>query len=166
MGSHDNFQTRYPEEFTIWGTPGKYHLIDNYDNSLAYTDYLLKEIYTYATEHLNLQGLVYFSDHSTIPDKRRQPDFTDFLTVRIPMFVYLSDNYQKAHPDVSLALRKHENSYWTNDLTYDLVCGILKVQSPNYDATQSLASSEYRFSRENLTTLLGEMPLTADQTEN
>ena len=49
---------------------------------------------------------------------------------------------------------------------YDLVCGILKVQSPNYDATQSLASSEYRFSRENLTTLLGEMPLTADQTDD
>lgn len=165
MGSHDNFQTRYPEKFTIWGTPGKYDLIDNYDNSLAYTDHLLKEIYTYATEHLNLQSLVYFSDHSTIPDKRRQPNFTDFLTVRIPMFIYLSDNYQKKYPDISIALRQHEQYFWTNDLIYDLMCGIMNVESPNYDITQSLTSIKYRFSRDNLTTLLGQLPLSADKTD-
>ena len=165
MGSHDNFQTRYPEKFTIWGTPGKYDLIDNYDNSLAYTDHLLKEIYTYATEHLNLQSLVYFSDHSTIPDKRRQPNFTDFLTVRIPMFIYLSDNYQKKYPDISIALRQHEQYFWTNDLIYDLMCGIVNVESPNYDITQSLTSIKYRFSRDNLTTLLGQLPLSADKTD-
>ena len=165
MGSHDNFQTRYPAEFTIWGTPGKYHLIDNYDNSLAYTDKLLEEIHAYATEHLNLQALVYFSDHSTIPDKRRQPDFTDFLTVRIPMFVYLSEAYKKRHPAVSNALKSHETAFWTNDLLYDLMCGILAIKSTNYDETQSLASAKYRFSKANLTTLLGELPLTADKTD-
>lgn len=165
MGSHDNFQTRYPEKFTIWGTAGKYDLIDNYDNSLAYTDHLLKEIYTYATEHLNLQSLVYFSDHSTIPDKRRQPAFTDFLTVRIPMFVYLANTYQKIHPDISNALRNHENAFWTNDLLYDLICGILSIKSTNYDETQSLASLNYRFSIANLTTLLGKLPLSADKTD-
>lgn len=165
MGSHDNFQTRYPAEFTIWGTPGKYHLIDNYDNSLAYTDKLLEEIHAYATEHLNLQALVYFSDHSTIPDKRRQPEFTDFLTVRIPMFVYLANTYQKIHPTVSNALKSHEFTFWTNDLIYDLMCGILAIKSTNYDETQSLASAKYRFSKANLTTLLGELPLTADKTD-
>lgn len=165
MGSHDNFQTRYPAEFTIWGTPGKYHLIDNYDNSLAYTDKLLEEIHAYATEHLNLQALVYFSDHSTIPDKRRQPEFTDFLTVRIPMFVYLANTYQKIHPTVSNALKSHETAFWTNDLLYDLMCGILSIKSTNYDETQSLASKKYRFSKANLTTLLGKLPLSADKTD-
>lgn len=165
MGSHDNFQTRYPEEFTIWGTAGKYNLIDNYDNSLFYTDYLLKKIHDYAKTNLNLQALVYFSDHSTIPDKRRQPIFTDFLTLRIPMFVYLSDNYQKTHPTVANALKSHEYSFWTNDLLYDLICEILTIDSPNYDVKQSIASFEYCFSRDTLTTLLGQLPINADQTD-
>lgn len=45
------------------------------------------------------------------------------------------------------------------------MCGIMNVESPNYDITQSLTSIKYRFSRDNLTTLLGQLPLSADKTD-
>ena len=89
-GSHFNFINRYPESFTKWGTAGKYELIPNYINSVAYTDFILQSAYQYAAEHLNLQAMLYFSDHATIPDKRRSPNFNGFAGVRVPMFAYLS----------------------------------------------------------------------------
>ncbi|MEG2516676.1 MAG: phosphoethanolamine transferase [Acidaminococcaceae bacterium] len=166
MGSHDNFQTRYPAEFTKWGTPGKYHLLDNYDNSLAYTDALLQQIKDYAQEHLGLAALVYFSDHATIPDKRRQPNFSDFALVRIPMFVYIAKAYQALIPVAAQTLRKNTGAYFTNDLIYDLVGSLLGVTSNRQVAAQSIASPAYKFTRETLTTNLGKTPLTDDHTDD
>lgn len=163
MGSHDNFQTRYPQACTIWGKPGKYNLIDNYDNSLAFTDSVLAEIQNYATQHLNLQALLYFSDHATIPDKRRQPTFSGFATVRIPMFLYLADEYISRYPAIYNNLKINTAKYFTNDLVYDFLCGLLQIKSNNFDETNSLTSDKYKFTQENLTTLLGELPLTEDK---
>lgn len=162
MGSHDNFQTRYPKDFTIWGTSGKYNLIDNYDNSLAFTDKVLEEIYNFANKKLNLQAMIYFSDHATVPDKRRQPDFSGFATVRIPMFVYLSENYQLQNPVVSANLRNNISKPFTNDLIYDLICNIIDISSNHFDQSQSIASSNYRFNKDTLTTNLGRTPLSKD----
>lgn len=74
MGSHDNFQNRYPPEFTQWGDPNVYDFPVNYDNSLYYTDYVLKNIYEYANNNLNLQAMIYFSDHGQNPKNKRHPD--------------------------------------------------------------------------------------------
>lgn len=162
MGSHDNFQARYPEDFTIWGSPGKYNLNDNYDNSLAFTDKVLKEIYDFSNQKLNLQALIYFSDHATIPDKRRQPNFSGFATVRIPMFVYLSEKYQTNHASVTNSLRNNVSKPFTNDLIYDLCCSLLDIQSNHFIPNQSIASSTYNFNRTTLTTNLGKTFLSED----
>ena len=37
--------------------------IEAYANSQLYTDWLLQQIYTYGKDNLNLQAMVYFSDH-------------------------------------------------------------------------------------------------------
>lgn len=44
MGSHANYESRYPSEWTLWGKEN-YTLIDGNDNSVAYTDYVLSQIY-------------------------------------------------------------------------------------------------------------------------
>lgn len=163
MGSHDNYQNRYPREFAKWGNPEINEPPQNYDNSLYYSDYVLSQIYEYAKEHLNLQAMLYFSDHGTVPNGRRNPDMNPFAASRIPMFLYLSPEYQSLYPQTTAVLRQHEKSYFTNDLTYDLVCGILNIQSNRYDASQSLASDKYKFTRETLRTNLGQTPLTADK---
>ena len=92
-GNHFNFINRYPQSFAKFSEPGKYDLINNYIDSIAYADYILQKIWEYGKEKLNMQAMLYFSDHATIPDKRRSPDFGGFGTVRIPMFTYFSDNY-------------------------------------------------------------------------
>lgn len=164
MGNHFNFLNRYPESFTKWGEPGKYDLILNYINSIAYTDHILESIWKYGKENLNLQAMVYFSDHATIPDKRRSSNFDGFATVRIPMFVYLADEYIAKYPDTYSALKNNKDKYFTNDLAYELMCGVFNIKSNHYDETNSIASSKYKYTRDMLKTDIGNKWIKDDKT--
>jgi len=155
-GNHFNFLNRFPESFTKFGTPGKYDLEVNYADSIAYTDYVLEQIFNYAKEKLNLQAMVYFSDHATVPDKRRSPNFEGLASVRIPFFTYFSDEYIAHHQEVFETLKKHENFYWTNDLAYELLCSVLDVKSNRFDEANSLASEKFKYKREDLRTNCGQ----------
>lgn len=155
-GSHFNFLNRYPESFTKFSTPGKYELEVNYADSIAYTDYVLEQIFNYAKDNLNLQAMVYFSDHATVPNKRRSPNFEGLASVRIPFFTYFADDYIAQHQEVYDTLKKHENFYWTNDLAYELLCSILDIKSNHFDEANSLASEKFKYKREDLRTNCGQ----------
>ncbi len=161
-GNHFNFINRYPQDFAKFSKPDTYDLIPNYIDSIAYTDYVMQQIQEYAAKHLNLQAMVYFSDHATIPDKRRSPNFGGFATVRIPLFTYLADDYISNHPQVYSALKSNQDKYWTNDLAYDLICGILDIKSNHYDETNSLASTQYKYTKDMLMTNLGKLHIIDD----
>lgn len=161
-GNHFNFINRYPQSFAKFSEPGKYDLIPNYIDSIRYTDYILQKIWEYGTQKLNLQAMLYFSDHATIPDKRRAPDFGGFATVRIPMFTYFSDEYITKFPKTVNTLRQNENQYFTNDLAYDLMCGIFNIKSNHFDESNCFASPLYKFTRETLKTNLGKIAIKDD----
>ena len=161
-GNHFNFINRYPQSFAKFSKPGKYDLIPNYIDSIRYTDYILQKIWEYGTQKLNLQAMLYFSDHATIPDKRRAPDFGGFGTVRIPMFTYFSNEYITKFPETVNTLRKNENQYFTNDLAYDLMCGIFNIKSNHFDESNCFSSPQYKFTRETLKTNLGKIAIKDD----
>lgn len=162
MGSHFNFINRYPHNFAKFSTPGKYDLIPNYLDSLAYTDYILQQVFEYGKENLNLQALVYFSDHATIPDKRRSPNFSGFANVRIPFFTYLSNEYIKNNSDIYNNLKINQDKFVTNDLIYDFMCGIFNIKSNHYDETNSLTSKRYKYHLKDLLTNLGQIKVSDD----
>lgn len=162
-GSHFNFINRYPQEFAKFSKPDTYDLIPNYIDSIAYTDYVLQQIQEYAAKHLNLQAMVYFSDHATIPDKRRSPNFGGFANVRIPLFTFFADEYISNHPHVYSSLKANQDKYWTNDLAYELICGILDVKSNHYDEANSLTSAQYKYTQAMLKTNLGELWIKDDK---
>lgn len=159
MGSHFNFINRYPHNFAKFSKPGKYDLIPNYLDSLAYTDYVLQQIFDYSKDKLKLQALVYFSDHATIPDKRRSPNFSGFANVRIPFFTYLSDDYIEKNSDIYNNLKANQDKFFTNDLIYDFMCGIFNIQSNHYNEENSLTSLNYKFTKYSLRTNLGNIKL-------
>lgn len=117
---------------------------------------MLEQIFNYAKDNLNLQAMVYFSDHATVPDKRRSPNFEGLASVRIPFFSYFADEYIAQHQEVYDTLKKHENFYWTNDLAYELLCSILDIKSNHFDETNSLASEKFKYKREDLRTNCGQ----------
>ena len=162
MGSHFNYINRYPKEHTMWGEPGVQDNLLNYFNSLHYTDSLLKEVYEYASKKLNLQAMLYFSDHAAVPDKRRPPHFNGFDMVRIPMSIHCTDSYITHHKGRFEALKAHKKTFFTNDLVYELVCGLLDVESNHFDSSNSLAHKEYKYTRDMLYTCNGEFCIKND----
>ena len=161
-GSHFNFMSRYPRSFTRWGQPGVQDNVVCYKNSIAYTDHVLEQFYQYGRDKLNMQAMLYFSDHATEPGRRRKPNFDGFQMTRIPLFAWLSDEYISSHPGRYEALQQNQAKYFTNDLAYDLVCGLFDIRSAHFDETASLASSQYRFTRDMLLTYEGRKHIAED----
>lgn len=161
MGSHIEYRNRYPKEFQKFND-GKLNQEADFDNTILYTDWILQHIYDYGKSHFNLDAMVYFSDHGSDPDIARQPDGASFKVLRIPLFLYLSPSYQQRNPDIEAAVKAHANSYFTNDLMYELICGILTIESPNYDPSMSLSSPTWRMERKDLVTRFGRTSLLED----
>ncbi len=165
MGSHIYYNSRYPRSFKKWTTAdgtGMMLAAPAYANTILYTDFILSKIFDYAAQNLNLQALIYFSDHGEDLQISHNPDVFSFDMVRVPMFVYLSPEYEKNFPAQVETLNLHREEYFTNDLIFDTVCGILNAPSNHYDAGQDFSSAEYRFNRDNLTTMLGQRKISDD----
>ena len=161
MGSHIEYRNRYPAEFQHFND-GKINEQADFDNTVLYTDWVLSQIFDYAQKNLNLDAMVYFSDHGSDPDVGRQPDSASFKVLRIPMFCYLSKDYQKRNPEVFSTVKAHKDKYFTNDLEYEFICGILNMQSPSYDPSYSLASPQWKLERKDLVTRFGKTSLMED----
>lgn len=162
MGSHSNFCSRYPEEWGYWPVPGGENCVNSYDNSIRYTDHVLKTFWEYAREHLNLQAMVYFSDHGARAEDKRRPTFTDFEDARVPFCVYLSEEYRKKYPETAANLHANRDRYVSNDLVFDLLCGLMHVDTEQYDGTADLSSASYRFTKETARSNLGRTSLAED----
>ena len=168
MGSHIYYNNRYPSAFSKFKTAEGESTVtsrESYANSILYTDYILSQVFNYAQKNLNLQAMVYFSDHGENLEISHNPDVFSFDMVRIPMFIYLSPAYQQALPGRTRALREHREEYFTNDMLYDTISGLLNAPSQRYEPYQDFASRSYAYNRENLTTMLGQRKLTEDMTD-
>ena len=158
-GSHFNFQNRYPANYPESKNTPHGDVVEQYRTSLHYSDNIIKKIFGYAGERLNMQTMLYFSDHATIPNKQRSPQFDGYGMVRIPMFIYCSDNFIEQHSERYKALRANSQRYFTNDLVYELMCGLMDVESNHFDTAGSIAYSTYKYNKEDLLTNEGKTPL-------
>ena len=165
MGSHIYYNSRYPRRFKKWVTAdgtGMMLAAPSYANSILYTDFVLSKIFDYARANLNLQAMIYFSDHGEDLEISHNPDVFRFEMLRVPMFIWLSPTYEKNFPDKVATLDDRRAEYFTNDMFYDTFCGPINAPSNRYDAAQDFSSAAYKFNRNNLTTMLGQHKLTED----
>ena len=165
MGSHIYYNNRYPGEWAKFESAAGDSTMTSapsYANSVLYTDHILKEIFDYAQKNLNLRAMVYFSDHGENLKISHNPDVFKFDMVKIPFFIYLSPEYRAAFPRRSEILASRREAYFTNDMMYDTVCGLLGAPSNRYDPVQDFSSPSYGFTRETLTTMFGMHRLTED----
>ena len=165
MGSHIYYNNRYPaayDKFQTLEEDSRATSTPSYANSILYTDYVVSQVFNYAQKHLNLQAMVYFSDHGENLEISHNPDVFSFDMVRIPFWIYLSPQYQAAMPRRTAALYEHQQRYFTNDMLYDTISGLLNAPSNRYSPEQDFASYSYGFNRQNLTTMLGQHKLTED----
>ena len=168
MGSHIYYNNRYPDEWAKFAAENGESAMTSapsYANSILYTDHILSEIFAYAEKNLNLRAMVYFSDHGENLKISHNPDVFSFDMVRIPFFIYLSPEYRAALPNRAATLAGRREAYFTNDMMYDTVCGLLGAPNNRYDPRQDFSSPAYGFTRETLTTMFGNHALTEDHTD-
>ena len=158
-GSHSAYSERYPKEKALFEEGD---IEAEYSNALLYVDDFLKNVYHYGVEHLNLQVMVYYSDHGENLQTGHGPSDHSFDKVRIPMFVYLGKEYQNKNQDKFQQLLSRKDDFYTNDMIYNTLCGILNAESNYYDAGEDFSSKDYKYHLDDLWTFGKEVKVARD----
>jgi len=159
MGSHGAYRDRYPAEFEKF-KDGPSKLVDAYDNSILYTDFVLSKICEAAQHNKNFQALVYLSDHGDDADNRLGHESSRFTyqMSRIPFFLLASSNF--ANGETFKALKENKDRLFTNDLLFDFMLGLMQInRAEKEDDVYALQSENYPISRQNALTLHGQKKL-------
>jgi len=163
MGSHGNYNERSPQEFKKFHFEGiKEHANDlnQYCNSILYTDYILKNIYAKTKEVLKADVMLYFSDHGEKPGVPR--DRFDFAMTRIPLLIWFSDDYMCKHENTINQLKLNQHRYFTNDMLYDTIIGLSGIKTNHYGAKYDLSSSSYEYDKNTILTEYGTIKISED----
>ena len=156
MGSHQKYEKRVPKEFRQF--KGTDEVVASYDNSILYTDYVVDEIYSKVKQNPAFKALVYFSDHGEEPHVvgGHDPVNVTYQMLKVPLFVYLSDSYSKNHLNLIETLRSNEHKYFSNDLIFDLMVSLMRIEGvPNFEESLNLSSKKYRLDKDSTLTMYG-----------
>lgn len=150
MGSHFEYEDRYPIEFAAFGLDANGKLksditqSDHYDNTIVYTDYILNEI----IEHLESRGgdslLLYLSDHGESPRGEKVRFVRDRDTWEVPMFAWFSEGYRAHYPDVVKSMYKARTKPLVSDQLLFGVTRILRIEGlPGYTEEADFLSDAF-----------------------
>jgi heptose-I-phosphate ethanolaminephosphotransferase len=169
-GSHFNYAARAPEKFKITfddngidylgGLSRKVKfvrdLLNPYDQSIYYTDYILSRIYSMLRE--NVKGpsvFIYMSDHGedVLGEKFHDASLFTFPMVRVPLALIFSDEYQKRYPRIIDSLDNALAKIFTTDLFFDFMLNIAQIKTGVYDARYDILSPQYTITVDNALTM-------------
>ena len=162
-GSHRRYENRVPKEFAKQSGRKNHTKKEWYDTSVLYTDYVLKSVYEYGKKHLNLQAMIYCSDHGENMKYGHTTAYFSFDMVRIPMFVYLSEKYRNIYQDKAKNLNNNKDAIFTNDLMFDTVCGIMNLPNNFYKRKYDLSDEQYDLPLETAVTNHGKTKISEDR---
>ena len=164
MGSHWIYTHRYPASFHLFGPTssvnevtlldprgeaGKQQLVNAYDNTLAYTDWILNALIEQARTLRVPATLTYFPDHGEDLELldgtagHGSPAFTphDF---EIPAFVWMNDAYRQAHPDKVAALTENAAKLIRTHDVFTTVADLMGINWPARSPSRSFVSRQFQ----------------------
>ena len=151
MGSHTEYARRYPGNFNLFtDTPIKtgrilnanqVRTINEYDNSIAYTDYILAEIIALVEKDKRPAFVLYVSDHGEnvydIHGGLGHGESPKRVYFEIPMLLWLSSEYRATFPDFAAYISTCLNRpFQTNNLLF-MLCDLLKISFDRFPGQKS-----------------------------
>ena len=168
LGSHASYDCRYPDSFNKWDDRDS--LLNAYDNSILYNDYVMSKIYNLLFDKFNIDGMMYFADHgeelkykfchgveyfnNTYQHQQSSRDI-----VKIPIYFSFSTKYKQTNPELISNLILNKDKYFTNDMSYDTMLGIMHITPPYYSSKYDITSKDYSMSLNELRTIHGKVKL-------
>jgi len=139
MTSHTPYEKRYPKEFEVFKSPT---IVDYYDNSLVYTDYILSELMDmfkdkraflfFASDHgesLGENGIyLHAADFATAP--KEQTHIFSFVWVSQSMKELLGSKFNK--------IKTYKHAELSHDNLFPTMFDCLGIQSSVVDKKLSL----------------------------
>lgn len=157
-GSHFNYAERYPSGFSkfqpdiIPGISKKYigEMVNAYDNSILYTDYILNKVITVLSETDACTAMFYCSDHGEdlLDDSRQRflhasPKPT-FYQLRIPFLFWFSPTYKDIFPDKVSNAIGHKELPVTTNLVFHSILDIAGIKTVNSYTHLSLVNKDFK----------------------
>jgi glucan phosphoethanolaminetransferase (alkaline phosphatase superfamily) len=157
-GSHWNYTDRYPLGF------GKFpdgsdaprvlprrqaQLVDEYDNSVLFSDYVIRQVIDRLANSNCNAGLIYFSDHGERLFDAGVDDFGHGFPIptrqeiEVPLMLWLSDTYRQTNSAAVKNLEQNAQSTVQLNNVFETIVDLAKVQYDKRDASLSLFSGSY-----------------------
>lgn len=145
MGSHVNYEDRYPSNFNVFKIPEpkNAHL---YLNSIIYGDWVVSSIINIANEN-NVDVVCYFSDHGDELGYGHNPSNYKRGMSLVPFVVYLSKEYAGKNPDLVKQLIANKHTPAMTDNFFNDIQGISGISSSLYEPNNSFISNQYIFQK-------------------
>lgn len=157
-GSHFNYKERYPDSFSVF-TPdnattvkadNKRTLINAYDNSIRYTDDFLSQLISLLRETDDCTALFYSADHGEdlLDDNRKRflhasPNPT-YYQLHIPLFLWLSENYQATYPEKSEAAVLNQRKPVATNAAFHTLLDMAAIRTPYLQPGLSLVNPGFK----------------------
>ena len=169
-GSHFNYQERYPRSFAYFKPDSRSEakpenrrdLLNAYDNTIRYTDYILHGIIERLQKWEGIQtktdgvygqpisAMLYTSDHGeNIFDDDRHlflhaaPKASDY-ELHVPFIIWTSEGFSKQYPDILKALGENRSKQVQSSLSaFHTMLGIGGIQTHYRQDEYSVASDKY-----------------------
>ncbi len=153
FGSHTPYGIKIPADFSC---PDGF---SSYEKSIYYTDYAVSEM----VDKLLANGadvVLFVSDHSEDVAQGRmhdpRPDKFTIAMTEIPMWIRVSSRYAQRNPEVMAALQRVSQKPFTNDLIFNLMLAMMKINNEFTPACYNVLSDDYCLEPQLLRTLGGE----------
>lgn len=160
-GSHTRYMDRYPAGYPEVHNSTKANVV-KYDTSVKYTDENMGRIFDYAEKNLNLKALIYTSDHGEdMANGHGEGGFT-FAMVHTPVFFWFSQEYRKDYPQLVSNVEKHKDNFFTNDLMFDSLSGILLAGNNYQQAQYDITDDKYSLPADKALTVHGKHKVMED----
>ena len=168
MGSHSTYSSRYPtDKYSIYTKEIKINKrgikikdskeLNYYDNSIYYNDYVVSSILKLLKKEKGIRAFIYFSDHSEDIERdigHSWEKFTYDMT-QIPLIAWFSSEYKNSYYSSYLNFKKHKKELFSNDMIYDTLIGLFRINTQHYKKKYDLTSDEYILKEEEALVLHG-----------
>ncbi len=163
LGSHFRYNARYPQEFTryypalqettkynVINEANKEMLINSYDNTIVYTDFIVHEIIQRVANTHSVSAVVYISDHAeNLFDDEQQQTMHGTATpnryeVHIPFFVWTSNQYIQKQKEKVSEMQKHKDCRVSTTNLFDSFADIAGISYKCENKQLSVAASAFQ----------------------
>ena len=163
LGSHFRYNFRYPKsyerftpalegsgDYSIVSENNKALLINAYDNSILYTDYVLSEIIDRVNDEDCISAVLYISDHAeNLYDDNRSlilhgNKYPSEKELHVPLFIWTSSKYQSFYENKQKSLEANTTKKLSGSNLFHSILDIAGISYPGETLEKSVASDTFR----------------------